>query len=264
MGYTIILTDILIKFRKFARHPSYYLIRFYFRNLKPLYYPLIKDNYGKRISSWSCGKSQRIPAQKIDFLRDIEMVTVLKPLKRMEDMSLDLYETLILNLFASRLVDGAKVIEIGTFEGNTTINLSINLKATSKVYSVDLPEVFIPYAFPVSINENNDLKLLSNSYSQITDHSSRNIVLVKQDSTTIDFRKVFGVVDLCFIDGNHSSEYVQSDTLNCYEILKPGGLIIWHDYGYIFSVTKFIDEWAENNKVQVQVVEGTRLAFAFK
>ena len=133
------------------------------------------------------------------------MVTVLKPLKRMEDMSLDLYETLILNLFASRLVDGAKVIEIGTFEGNTTINLSINLKATSKVYSVDLPEVFIPYAFPVSINENNDLKLLSNSYSQITDHSSRNIVLVKQDSTTIDFRKVFGVVDLCFIDCNHSS-----------------------------------------------------------
>ncbi|MGF1655769.1 MAG: glycosyltransferase family 10 domain-containing protein [Verrucomicrobiales bacterium] len=39
-----------------------------------------------------------------------------------------------------------------------------------------------------------------------------------------------GLFDIVFIDGGHESFNVLADTLNALRILRPGGLIIWHDY----------------------------------
>ena len=33
-----------------------------------------------------------------------------------------------------------------------------------------------------------------------------------------------------FVDGSHSYEYVLSDTEAAWKMVKPGGLILWHDY----------------------------------
>ena len=36
--------------------------------------------------------------------------------------------------------------------------------------------------------------------------------------------------DVVFIDGDHSAEGVWNDSTLAYEIVRPGGLVIWHDY----------------------------------
>jgi tRNA A58 N-methylase Trm61 len=223
-----------------------------------------KDELAKRIHSWGAGRATRVQISEIAFIREVNCIKVQNPLSKLQDMSLDLYETVVINLFTASLSSKTRILEIGTFDGNTTINLISNAKPSSEIYTVDLPDDLLEYQLTVLQGEDNDRGKTAVKCSQITSGYSKNVFLVKQDSATINFREQFGEVDLCFIDGNHSFAYVQSDTLNCFSILKPGGVIIWHDYGYIYSVTKFIDHWSKANGIEVKVVQGTRLAFAFK
>ena len=39
-----------------------------------------------------------------------------------------------------------------------------------------------------------------------------------------------GFFDTALIDGGHAAEVVRSDTLNALRLVRPGGLIMWHDY----------------------------------
>ncbi len=255
---------LIVNFSKLIKSPTYYFQRFYFRNIRVQFPGMNKDGLSKRINSWGAGKAKRIHISNIGTIKKVESISILNPLNKLQDMSLDLYETVVINLFAASLGKNTKILEIGTFDGNTTINLSENAKQASRVYSVDLPDDLVEFELRVRQGENNHRQKTIIKSSQISTKNLRSISLVKQDSATIDFSKKFGKVDMCFIDGNHSFSYVESDTLNCYSILKSGGTIVWHDYGYIYSVTKFIDSWSKANNLKIEVVEGTRLAFLRK
>ena len=37
--------------------------------------------------------------------------------------------------------------------------------------------------------------------------------------------------DFIFIDGSHEFADIAQDTRNAFRLLKPGGVIVWHDYG---------------------------------
>lgn len=39
-----------------------------------------------------------------------------------------------------------------------------------------------------------------------------------------------GVYDLVFVDGSHAKSYVESDSQRAMKMVKPGGLVAWHDY----------------------------------
>lgn len=41
-----------------------------------------------------------------------------------------------------------------------------------------------------------------------------------------------GFLDLVYIDGNHMSKHVLEDAVNAFYLLKPGGVIIFDDYGW--------------------------------
>jgi predicted O-methyltransferase YrrM len=36
--------------------------------------------------------------------------------------------------------------------------------------------------------------------------------------------------DLVFVDGSHAQSYVESDSAKAMQIVRPGGLVVWHDY----------------------------------
>ena len=44
--------------------------------------------------------------------------------------------------------------------------------------------------------------------------------------------KLYGKIefDIIFIDGNHSSRYILSDAVNCWNILKEDGYLIFDDF----------------------------------
>lgn len=50
------------------------------------------------------------------------------------------------------------------------------------------------------------------------------------DSKAFDETPYVGWADLVFVDGAHAESYVLSDSAKALRIVKPGGLILWHDY----------------------------------
>ena len=90
-----------------------------------------------------------------------------------------------------------------------------------------------------------------------TPHQKK-ITQVFGDSSAIDWAKLPGPFDIVFIDGCHSYDYVAKDTQNALKYTRPGGLIIWHDYGYVKDVSDVVDKSA--GKINVSAIAGTRLA----
>ncbi|HEU4995169.1 MAG TPA: class I SAM-dependent methyltransferase [Gemmatimonadaceae bacterium] len=50
------------------------------------------------------------------------------------------------------------------------------------------------------------------------------------DSKTFDESPWAGACDLVFVDGSHALSYVLSDSRKALMLVRPGGLVLWHDY----------------------------------
>lgn len=50
------------------------------------------------------------------------------------------------------------------------------------------------------------------------------------DSKSLDESPWEGQCDLVFVDGSHAKSYVMSDSKKALRMVKPGGLVLWHDY----------------------------------
>jgi predicted O-methyltransferase YrrM len=50
------------------------------------------------------------------------------------------------------------------------------------------------------------------------------------DSKAFDESKYQGECDLVFVDGSHAFSYVVSDSRKALRMVRPGGIVLWHDY----------------------------------
>lgn len=80
------------------------------------------------------------------------------------------------------------------------------------------------------------------------------------DSATFDYSPYEGSMDLIYIDGAHTYEYVKSDTANALAMLSPSGTIVWDDYAPHPGVYRLVTELAPSVDHPVYHVFGTRLA----
>lgn len=142
------------------------------------------------------------------------------------------YELAVINaLVATRSVKNA--LEIGTFDGRTTLNLAAHQPADGHVFTLDLP--------PEQVNQTNlgiargDEKFIVKKESGARYKGRPEAARITQlygDSASFDFTPYAGQMDLVFIDGAHSYDYVFSDTRQALALLRSGrGLLLWHDYG---------------------------------
>lgn len=123
------------------------------------------------------------------------------------------------------------LFEIGTFDGRTTLNMAANAPEGATVYTLDLPaESVDATAFALELNEHIFVRKPRSGARFADAPTPYTIVQLLGDSATFDFSPFFGRVDFMFIDGSHAYEYVRSDTLAALEMVRPGGIIIWHDY----------------------------------
>jgi hypothetical protein len=79
------------------------------------------------------------------------------------------------------------------------------------------------------------------------------------DSATFDFSPYAGAIDLVYVDGAHTYEYVKSDTANALSMLGPRGTIIWDDYSSGPGVYEYVNEVAATLDRPVYHVFGTRM-----
>lgn len=50
------------------------------------------------------------------------------------------------------------------------------------------------------------------------------------DSKVFNETEWAGRCDLVFVDGSHARSYVESDSQKALRLVRPGGLVLWHDY----------------------------------
>ncbi len=158
------------------------------------------------------------------------------------------------------------IFEIGTYNGFTTLHFACNTKEDTKIYTLDLPPDFhlgkkekTDYSYDDQLVVELSLKNINNRiYKRFPE--GKKIVDLFGDSQSFDYSPYYGKMDLVFIDGNHSYEFVKTDTENAFKMLSPNGVILWHDYDYIIhrDVFKYLNQMSKS--YPIYSVPGTRFA----
>lgn len=177
------------------------------------------------------------------------------------DGNVSVLELVVLAATTARLRARA-VFEIGTFDGRTTVNFAVNGAPDVTVYTLDLPP---EGAATVLDPDQEDLKYMQGSISGSRIHGSDAEPHVRQlygDSATFDFAPYAGSIDLCFVDGAHSRDYVLNDSRHAMAMTHAGSVILWHDYAMWPGVTAALNELQASGGefAGLRRVEGTTLA----
>ena len=146
-------------------------------------------------------------------------------------------ERKLLRVLAAEIPDGGNILEIGCLYGGTTYELaSVNPKV--RVTTVDNFS-WTPEGYPTAS--------AALAKKNLEDNDVNNVSIVV--GTSDEFLSKFpGEVDLSFIDGGHSYEYVNPDLLACAKFSK---VIVLHDYHNDYEwmgITKAVDEFLQSNK----------------
>lgn len=149
------------------------------------------------------------------------------------------------------------LFEFGTFNGRTTLNLAANSPAHATVYTLDLAS---PGESLTAEREDGNYHLFgqTGSYFRDTEFSCR-IRQLWSDSARFDEIDLRGKIDLVFVDGAHSYEYVRNDTDKALAMVRQGGVIVWHDYcAWYPGVFAYLHELLP--RYPLKHIEGTHLA----
>ncbi len=157
-----------------------------------------------------------------------------------------------------------EIFEIGTFDGQTTLNLALNSEAN--VHTLDLPNDKLASTDVASA----DIRYVDKPSSGSRFASGRRSALscvnrIRQllgDSAKFDFSPWHGKMAFIFVDGAHSYDFVTNDSQVALKLLNPeGGVIVWHDYGVWPDVARALHELSEKRPdLSLVHVKGTSLA----
>jgi predicted O-methyltransferase YrrM len=206
------------------------------------------------------------PAPELPFV-DATVVLPDVPIRMREPVSADgnvsLLELTILNsLVAAR--GPRRIFEIGTFDGRTAMNFAANAPADAVVYTLDLP----PAGGTALAVHADDEQFIARSQSgargrRLLDAPERaRVTQLQGDSATFDYSPYAGRMDMVFVDGAHSYDYVMSDSAKARDMAAPGALIVWHDYGEWEGVTRALNELRGSGPqfAGLRAIRGTTLA----
>jgi len=153
------------------------------------------------------------------------------------------------------------VVEIGTYWGTTTKEMSLNLPG-STIHTVDLPLDYTPGSDPKSAMPKDDLHLIRKRRvgdAFRDDPRCSNIIQHFADTADWDFQAAKGAT-FFLIDGSHTYEYCKNDTLKALAVAGPGSLIIWHDCDRAHpGVVACLNELIASGRT-VRRIQGTTLA----
>lgn len=173
-------------------------------------------------------------------------------------------ELLFLSLLVRHILP-QRVFEFGTLQGRTTLNIALNLPDASHIFTLNLrvedQERFDGW-------HKQDELLVKDNYGKIGQifrgaSVEHKITQLWGDSLNFDFAPYKGTIDMVLIDGNRQYQYVIADSENGCQMLRPGGLLVWHDYNYVDSVTCAVDDFCRDNTLSCKTVSQLTIAFAF-
>jgi predicted O-methyltransferase YrrM len=123
------------------------------------------------------------------------------------------------------------LLEIGTFDGRTTLNLAAHSPADAKVYTLDLPPTAVETtALRIDAGDRLFIDKPVSGERFAGAALAGKITQLYGDSAMFDFSALAGRVDFMFVDGSHSYEYVLRDSITALKLAAAPATILWHDY----------------------------------
>lgn len=235
--------------------------------LSRLWY-LLKN--GKLISELSAKASHKKNSPETEYrLPKVKLETLTGDLKpelletTAADGNVTEYELFALASLAKKF-QPKRLFEIGTFDGRTSLNLIANSAPDAELYTLDLPQSDIAQTeLRIKTGDRKFIdKPVSGTRFLNTPYAER-IHQIYADSARYDYSHLHNSIDLIFVDGAHSYEYVINDTEKVKPLLRNGkGIIIWHDYGW-HEVIKALNEYYLKDPffANLKHIEGTTIAY---
>jgi hypothetical protein len=126
-----------------------------------------------------------------------------------------------------------KILEVGTFNGRSTLTMALNTPSDTFITTVDLPPNQSDFSnvLDVDLPFIKDKQKLSRLYNR--DSIDQRVRQIYADSTQCDFssfQKDSELFDFIFIDAGHSYMCVKNDTEKALKVLSSKGIILWHDF----------------------------------
>ncbi|MGB8355498.1 MAG: class I SAM-dependent methyltransferase [Chthoniobacteraceae bacterium] len=122
-----------------------------------------------------------------------------------------------------------RVFEFGTYLGISTSQLALNIGDDGHVFTLDLPEDDPRVKLTIDDPTEMDLTSMRDKGRLIPADMQPKVTFIRQDSASFDETPYLGSMDLVFVDGAHSADYVSNDSTKGWRMLKQGGIIVWHD-----------------------------------
>jgi predicted O-methyltransferase YrrM len=158
-------------------------------------------------------------------------------------------------------VQASRVFEFGTYKGASTTQLAMNLPPEGRVFTLDLPKDLEIGILPVDRPAERMIAAEIGKGALVPEDMRSRITFLQADSAAFDTAPYEASMDLVFVDGAHSYEYVLNDTAKGLKLLRAGGVIAWHDCAPNHpDVVRALRE----SGLSISLVRGTALAFAFK
>lgn len=168
-------------------------------------------------------------------------------LKGIEGLILE-SEALALFRICKRLPDKAKILEIGSYQGGSTLAIGHAIKNTGiELYCLDPWATYSTQSDfanfePSKVSD--DFRIINNFISN-TAFVADNLRMLRGNSS--DFAQMLAGMgfDFIFIDGAHDYQSVRNDIKLGYSAIKPGGILSGHDFqkhweGVVRAVTELV------------------------
>jgi len=141
-------------------------------------------------------------------------------------------EAWILAVLAKR---ARTMFEFGTCTGKTAYLWAVNSPEDARVVTLTLPpQGRGSYARTAEDSAHDtDAALAESVFERFVYTGTKAEPKIEQlfaDSKAFDTSAWRGRCDVVFVDGSHAYSYVKSDSEKAIELVKPGGLVLWHDY----------------------------------
>lgn len=157
------------------------------------------------------------------------------------------------------------MFEFGTCTGKTAYLWARNAPAGAQVVTLTLaPEQQLAYVKSHDDSEEDtSFALKESNFTEFLYSGTAVAGAIEQlygDSKHFDESPWESWADLVFVDGSHARSYVASDSAKAMRIVKPSGMVLWHDYAgpkHAAGVFDTLNEMSQQFKLER--IEGTTL-----
>jgi predicted O-methyltransferase YrrM len=122
-----------------------------------------------------------------------------------------------------------RAFEFGTHRGVSSTQLAANLPEDGKLFTLDLPRSNTSTHFTVDDAAEKRVANYPVKGDLIPADLRKKVTFLENDSALFDPTPYEGTMDFIFVDAAHTWDYVKNDSEKAWKMLKPGGIIAWHD-----------------------------------